>query len=224
MTELDSILQLSKSGFSPLLSVDLSKENVLLLDLSKGNPDLQNDKAMSTADLAKYIQNQLRMHHKSIAVGGYGEDRIIYQKSEHFGTSEDARSIHLGIDIWCSSGTEVFAPLQAKVHSFQDNNNFGDYGPTILLEHSIGKHSFYTLYGHLSHDSLLSLKLGQIINKGQKFASIGHENENGSWPPHLHFQVIRDMENHYGDYPGVCRPSEKNIWLEKCPNPEVFIP
>lgn len=55
------------------------------------------------------------------------------------------RSIHPGIDLFTGKGTEILAPLNGKIHSFQDNNNFGDYGSTIILEHLEKGIKFYTL-------------------------------------------------------------------------------
>jgi hypothetical protein len=47
--------------------------------------------------------------------------------------------------------------------------------------------------------------------------------ENGQWPPHLHFQVIIDMEFKKGDYPGVCKLNEKEKYLRNCPNPDLIL-
>jgi len=79
----------------------------------------------------------------------------------------------LGIDITAIAGTEIFAPLEGSVHSFQNNSSFGDYGPTIILEHNLDGEIFYTLYGHLSLNSLDELSEGKEIKKGQKIAELG---------------------------------------------------
>jgi peptidoglycan LD-endopeptidase LytH len=47
--------------------------------------------------------------------------------------------------------------------------------------------------------------------------------ENGNWPPHLHFQLIADMEGWKGDYPGVCKYSEREKWLGNCPDPDLVL-
>ncbi|MNY72962.1 hypothetical protein D3C86_2116260 [compost metagenome] len=57
------------------------------------------------------------------------------------------------------------------------------------------------------------------INAGQKIASLGDYTVNGGWPPHLHFQLIINMEGYYGDYPGVCKLSERDKYLANCPDP-----
>jgi hypothetical protein len=47
--------------------------------------------------------------------------------------------------------------------------------------------------------------------------------ENGNWPPHLHFQLIRDMQGWKGDYPGVAKFSERQQWLDNCPDPDTIL-
>ena len=50
----------------------------------------------------------------------------------------------------------------------------------------------------------------------------GHH-ENGHWPPHLHFQIILDMQLKEGDYPGVCKYSEREKYLANCPDPDLIL-
>jgi peptidoglycan LD-endopeptidase LytH len=158
-----------------------------------------------------------------VRASGYGEDRSIYTQDLFAPAGEEARTIHLGLDIFAAAGTEVFAPLSARVHSFQVNDHPGDYGPTIILEHQVGAAKIHTLYGHLSRDSLKGLKPGAAFMAGERIAALGTKRENGGWPPHLHFQVILDIGDRRGDYPGVCTRSEAARWLAICPDPCMFL-
>jgi murein DD-endopeptidase MepM/ murein hydrolase activator NlpD len=115
------------------------------------------------------------------------------------------------------------APLDGFVHSFAFRESYGDYGAVIILTHQLEGHSFYTLYGHLSLASIKNLNEGERIKKGEVFAEFGIPQENGNWPPHLHFQVIKDLEGMKGDYPGVCRYSEKKGYLLNCPDPDLIL-
>jgi murein DD-endopeptidase MepM/ murein hydrolase activator NlpD len=157
--------------------------------------------------------------------GGYDEDRAIYDGPVFTpADGEEARTIHLGVDIFAPAGTAVFAPLDGRVHSFQDNANPKDYGPTIILEHTVtAELTFYTLYGHLSRESLVGLHAGQAFAAGEKVATLGAFDVNGSWPPHLHFQVILDMGTALGDFPGVFRKSERARWKRVCPDPAPLL-
>ena len=155
--------------------------------------------------------------------GGYGEDRNAYTQELFAPAGEEPRTVHLGVDIFAPAGTDVFTPLPARVHSSRINDKPGDYGPTIILEHAIDGGVFHTLYGHLSRDSLKGLKPGAAFMAGEPIGSLGTRNENGGWPPHLHFQVILDLKGMRGDYPGVCRRSERDEWLAICPDPRPLL-
>jgi murein DD-endopeptidase MepM/ murein hydrolase activator NlpD len=135
----------------------------------------------------------------------------------------EPRRLHLGVDIWGPAGTKVMAPLDSIVHSFAFNNNDSDYGATLILSHNLEGVSFHTLYGHLSLNSIKNLYEGQRIRKGEVVAEFGMRFENGNWPPHLHFQVIENMEQWKGDYPGVCRYSERERWLNNSPDPNLIL-
>ena len=136
---------------------------------------------------------------------------------------EEPRRLHLGTDIWGKPNSAVMAPLNGLVHSFAFNNRFGDYGSTIILSHYLDGISFYTLYGHLSLNSIKNIQEGDRIDKGDLFAEFGIPAENGSWPPHLHFQIIVDIGEWSGDYPGVCKFSEKEKWLLNSPDPDYIL-
>ena len=157
------------------------------------------------------------------AYGGYGEDRSVYTQELFAPAGEEPRTIHLGLDIFAPHGAEVFTPLPGRVHSSRINDKPGDYGPAIILEHAINGGVFYTLYGHLSRESLKGLKPGAAFMAGEHIASLGTANENGGWPPHLHFQVILDLKGMRGDSPGVCKRSERDQWLAICPDPTPLL-
>lgn len=128
------------------------------------------------------------------------------------------------MDISLKPNTPIFAPLDGRIHSFKNNDKPFDYGPTIILEHELDDHvGFYTLYGHLSLSSLPDLSVGKIIKQGQVVGFIGEKSENGGWNPHLHFQVISDMENLVGDYPGVASKKDAPMMLKKCPDPQFIL-
>lgn len=75
-------------------------------------------------------------HGEPVRYGGYGEDRSIYTQPLFAPEGEEPRSIHLGIDVFAPAGADVYTPLSGRVHSSRINDNPGDYGPTIILEHT----------------------------------------------------------------------------------------
>jgi murein DD-endopeptidase MepM/ murein hydrolase activator NlpD len=157
-------------------------------------------------------------------IGGYAEQRTVYSRSKVFDAPDggEPRRLHLGTDIWGKAGTEVFAPIGGMVHSFKFNDAYGDYGATIILLHQLEGTAFYTLYGHLSLKDIALIE-GQYINRGQAFAHFGEPHENGHWPPHLHFQIIENIELNEGDYPGVCRLSDQEFYLKNCPDADLIL-
>ncbi len=170
----------------------------------------------------KYVTYVLNRENSKVAYGGYLEKRNLYGNSERFHGIE-SRNIHLGMDFWCDAGTKVLAPLEGIVHSFANNADFGNYGPTIILTHEITGNRFYTLYGHLSLDSIDGLYVGKVVHKGDILAALGTSGINVGYAPHLHFQLIRDIGDYLGDYPGVCTKSDASYFSNNCPDPDLLL-
>lgn len=194
----------------------------LLFDFTAANQALTPDLLRSEAAFCSYISESMAQAGAVLGVGAYAEDRVIYLKSEVFSGAE-ARSLHLGIDLWAPAGTPVYAPIDGILHSFANNAASGDYGPTLILEHRFSGRLFYTLYGHLSLNSLHNLEVGMPLAAGEPLGTLGAWHENVHWPPHLHFQIIRDLEGLSGDFPGVCAPSAAVKWLALCPDPNLLL-
>ncbi len=204
----------------PVMGPDSIGKSFSAIDLSITNNRLPS---RTTYDnLSTYIDSYKEQHQAHYAIGGYLEQRNLYGLSDHFTTGE-GRDIHLGIDIWAPSGHQIFAPLDGVIHSFTYNDQHLDYGYTVILKHESSDGVFHTLYGHLSSEHADQWQVGQKVSQGANFASLGDRTENGGWPPHLHFQVIKDMGDWSGDYPGVCSKSDLNYYKENCPDPSRLI-
>jgi murein DD-endopeptidase MepM/ murein hydrolase activator NlpD len=200
-----------------------SIDRLLTFDFTASNTELSPDDVNDTEKFSHWVNQKLAENKARYGIGGYMEHRTLYARSELFNTGDEPRRLHLGIDIWAPAGTPVYVPVSGYVHSFQDNDHFGDYGPTIIIKHKLDDLVLYSLYGHLSRKDLVRLKIGTPVEKGQKLASFGAAEENGHWPPHLHFQLMFDIGDSYGDYPGVGRYSEKEKWLENIPDPNLIL-
>lgn len=209
---------------SKVISKEVDYRDYVALDLSIHNADLKNYNLTTANDYEVYIQNYLDKNKAKIAYGGYLEVRNLYQRSTVFKNNiSDERNIHIGLDLWINEQAPIYAALEGKVHSFQNNNALGDYGPTIILEHHLDGNIFHTLYGHLSLESLTDKKIGDKIEKGQQIGTLGLPPINGDYAPHLHFQIIIDIENKKGDYPGVCSKERLPFYAENCPNPNLLL-
>lgn len=221
MTSFEGILKSLVTA--PALGFDLNARRCLRMRLDDSNSELQDIDPADTSSFSKWIEQQCAKAAADYAAGGYGEDRGLYRMSRLFTAETEPRTLHLGIDLWCAAGTPVHAVLGGRVHSTADNARFGDYGPTLIFEHDEGGHRFYTLYGHLSRQTLGKTRSGTQVATGELIGWLGQPDENLGWPPHLHFQIMRDLDGRQGDFPGVCRPSEKAQWLALCPDPNLLL-
>ncbi len=209
---------------SKIVDINIDTDRLLKLELTSANKELSIDILDNTDRFCAWVNQKLADNNCRYGIGGYMELRTIYDNRTQFDTTgEERRNLHLGVDIWGDAGTPVYAPLAGTIHSFQDNDNFGDYGPTIILTHNLGGLTLYSLYGHLSRTNLVGLTVGQQIESGQQIANLGEVHENGNWAPHLHFQLMLDMEGKAGDYFGACRKSEKDKYLQNIPDPSILL-
>lgn len=250
-----------------LVEPELSSEHIMVFDLSVGSLELGNVSEWSyVQQFTQKLFARLKAAGKRVGIGRYNETRPIYTSDLYRVASNDGyerRTVHLALDLFMAPGSPVYAPLDCVVHSFANNAAVQDFGPTIILQHTVSDKigndlTFYTLYGHLTIDSLNELYEGKPLARGTLFARIGDIAENGGWPPHLHFQIITDMLLQYpqsgpsrneghtdlnlnnyteesqkslagfasgkrGEFPGVARPSERDIWLSLSPDPNLIV-
>jgi len=187
--------------------------------------------------------------------GRYMENRVIYTSPLFTGgggggggggapgapgAASEARTWHLGVDLGAPAGTAVLCPLDATVHSWGVNAASLDYGPTVVLRHELpsagadgggGALAVYSLYGHLSLDSVLladgapRLRAGQRVARGERVGSVGASDVNGGWPPHLHFQLVTELDfgGWRGDYPGVCGQSSREAYELLTPDANLVL-
>lgn len=224
MTFFEEILNAISKVSIPILDDSISLSKYTLLDLSVKNVALKELNMTDPVVCQSYINSVLKKNNAVVAYGGYLEQRGLYSNNTHFnGLGQELRNIHLGVDFWAKAGTKVLAPISGKVHSFKNNRIKGDYGPTIILSHSINDLEFYTLYGHLSLESLDGLYIGKEFPRGQSFAFLGTPEVNVNYAPHLHFQLIKDIETYKGNYIGVCTTKDKEYYTSNCPNPRLLL-
>lgn len=222
MTSLQKVLQ--DQNDVKVIVANIDHKNYVAFDLSAVRTDQLSLDLTNAAEFENFVEDHLAKNNAEVAFGGYLEKRDLYRRSENFKNNiEDERNIHIGLDLWIKAGTSVLSALDGKIHSFQNNTAHGDYGPTIILEHKIDEQTFYTLYGHLSLESLEGKTVGQLVKKGEKIAELGKPPVNGDYAPHLHFQIIKDMENKIGDYPGVCSAHDVEHYKANCPDPELLL-
>jgi murein DD-endopeptidase MepM/ murein hydrolase activator NlpD len=221
--QLTQYIQTHPETTGKVVDYNPAADNLYTFDFTAGNTELSPDDVADTQKFSAWVNAKLAEGNYKYGIGGYMEHRTLYARSALFNTDEEPRRLHLGIDIWANAGTPVYAPFAGQVHSFNDNNNFGDYGPTIILQHDLDGLTLYSLYGHLNRESLRGLYPGKMISQNQQLGLFGAADVNGNWPPHLHFQLMFDIGDWRGDYPGVGRFSEKEKLMANIPDPDLVL-
>ncbi|HTL05385.1 MAG TPA: aminotransferase class III-fold pyridoxal phosphate-dependent enzyme [Gemmatimonadales bacterium] len=216
------------AAIGPLLTLDGPLQ---ALDLSVGSPLIESP--TEPEDLSRFTRKlfeHLAASGARVGVGHYDEARLLYSAPgyEAEGNQRDApRTVHIGLDLFAPPGTRILAPLDGVVNAVRDNGMDRDYGPTLILRHEPpGAPVFYTLYGHLGREVLAELRTGARVVRGQPIATVGDLDVNGGWPPHLHFQLIADLLDRDGEFPGVARADRRAVWksLSPCPNLVARLP
>ncbi len=214
-------------NFHSLLKDSLTRKNTIVLDLSTGSSLSAKFQWMSVEEQQNYLDLLLKEKKVMYAVGKYSEVRSIYSAEQFSHNSlegEENRTIHLGIDIFAKEGTCIYVPFDGVVHLLNDNRGHLDYGPTVILKHKPSDGPlFYSLFGHLGRSCLKNLNIGQLVERGMPLAEIGNSKENGGWIPHVHFQIILDLFDSNGNFPGVALPSQQKVWKSICPDPRIML-
>ena len=213
-----------RGHFAPLMGRDLSDVPVCSLSVEKvASP--RNPFRLPKDEAAKLGAEYSKTH--SMWLGYYNEPRLIYTAPAfRLGPwkASERRTVHLAVDVFAASGTPLYAPMEGVVISAEYRPDSLDYGGVIMLEHKTPEgDQFYTLYGHLDPSFLKTLKLGSKVYKGDAFCTLGAQEVNGGWPPHVHFQIILDTVGVGSDIPGVGDPDDMLLWRKLCPNPAALL-
>ena len=215
------------ADIAPVLGLDLRTEPSIVLDLSVSSPLVSGDASENAEPaLTRRVFGAMREAGVRVSIGRYNEPRLLYVAPAFAlgpRPTDEHRTIHIGLDLFADAGTPVYAPLRGVIHAFADNAAPQDYGPVIVLRHATsGGTTFYTLYGHLSRESLGKLEVGRAVAAGEQIATLGDATVNGGWTPHLHLQIITDLLGLDTDFPGVAPPSERRAWCALCPDPNLI--
>jgi len=221
-------LKASAGSAASILDVEVKTTPSLVFDLSVGStflgpkPDVVNN-----PDVRERLFAEMKKAGAAFAVGRYDEPRLVYT-SPLFGAShnptDERRTVHLGMDLFVEPGARLRAPLDGVVYITANNVAPLDYGPLVILQHETSDgEEFYTLYGHLTKETLVRLKVGQCVARGEEFARVGATEENGGWTPHVHFQIILDLLELGADFPGVAYASQREVWTNLSPDPNLLL-
>ena len=155
----------TRAACAPIVAMDPAR--TLVLDLSVGSPlvvgrSRRQRRARADARIARAMTRRAARTWRSAATVNRGSS-IRRRCSRRDRTASAARFISAWI---CSRppGTAVHAPLPGVVHAASDNAAPLDYGPVIILKHETDQlDPFYTLYGHLTRESLEVNPVGRRV-------------------------------------------------------------
>lgn len=222
----DAVLAwISTQPTAPVLGRELAPHETVALDLSVGSTVLGADPRNATMPrFAHIIETYMDGR---IGIGGYLEPRMIYT-TDRYALANDVvserRTLHLAVDFWGPAGTPVHAVLPGRVYMLEYLPAHLDYGYLTVLAHQTDTGiPFYTVYGHLSDESMRTLTVGQEVAAGQRIGSFGIPDVNGKWPTHVHFQIILDFLDMGRDFPGVGYASQQAVWASLSPNPNHLL-
>lgn len=223
-----SFIRANVHKFAPILGAALDPKTLMHLPLDPAQPIVSGSPEENAEPLVtERVFSAMKDRGATVAFGGYGEARLVYAASafaDPIAAPGERRTIHLGVDLFAPAGTPVHAPLDGVVFAAHNNAQWLDYGPVIILQHAMEDGvPFYTLYGHQSVESLEGMTPGRRIAKGERISTFGTPEVNGGWTPHLHFQVMTDLLDLGTDFPGVGRPSQRDVWLSFCPDPSRLL-
>ncbi|MDO8123067.1 MAG: aminotransferase class III-fold pyridoxal phosphate-dependent enzyme [Candidatus Hermodarchaeota archaeon] len=219
----------NQKQIGPLIKTDLQTESVDVFDLSVGSlecgslPEIQD-----TTLLTKFVTDRIGEAGDKVGIGRYNEPRLtnITKRKMHAQYDiAETPTIHLGMDLFLTPGEPILAPLDGIIHSLANNQGFRENGPTLILEHKARDTNlkFYTMYSHLSKESLEGLAPGKPVKKGNQIGQVGTPPENGDWPVSFHFQLMCDIFDMQGDFPSYALPSQRELWLSICPDPNIIL-
>ncbi|MEI6613845.1 MAG: aminotransferase class III-fold pyridoxal phosphate-dependent enzyme [Chrysiogenales bacterium] len=221
-------LRKNQKNMAAVVGQKLQTEPLLVFDLGIASPYMAgNPENNCETELSHRLFNAMKQAGVKIGIGRYNEARMLYAsplfvKGDIYAATN--RTVHLGMDIFMAAGSAVCALLDGEIFTFARNQAPLDYGPVIILQHQTDAgDTFYTLYGHLSIDSLSELQTGQAVKKGQIIGKIGSADVNGGWTPHLHFQIMLDLLEMGCDFPGVANANERELWGLFSPDPNLIL-
>ncbi len=132
------------------------------------------------------------------------------ERSYPYGSTQDGkREVHHGVEFYNPQGTPVLAAADGQVVFAGDDalplpagEGRGEggplawvpafYGNVIVLEHSLGGETFYTLYGHLYR---VVVSAGQRVAAGEPIGAVGASGT--AIGSHLHFEIRRGANDYF---------------------------
>lgn len=213
-----------RAEFAPIVGVDFAKVPPYVLDLGIGSPLLGADPERGHGQaLAAGIAAELQRTGASAGIGRHDEARFAPDAYQSIGVEQpvdELATVHLGVDVFVSAGTQVQAPLAGVVHAVAVQ----DGEACVVLHHEpAGAPDFLTLYRHLHAGSVGALAEGQQVARGQALGKVAVSAQNGGEPAHIHFQIALELLDRGADFPRRVAVAERAVWTALSPDPNLIL-
>lgn len=158
--------------------------------------------------------------------GGWMEDRSIIWSDTYL--KDTGAFLHLGIDITVPAGTLVHAVASGEIlHVGTDVPFVGGWGGHVVQRIVYQGKSCALIYAHLG---TIQATEKTVWEKGSEIGAVGDKDENGHWSPHLHVQIVRDIEGVTDwqrflddEIDGYGKVVDIADWARRCPDPTSLI-
>lgn len=182
VAELEKTITENQALYNTKLSYVTSLENdeAAWLQEYTYNKQLEDQKNKELEEYLAEIQRKSQSQYVGGDIGWPLEMGVNYYVSSEYGwrTLWGVQDFHLGIDLACANGTNVYAANGGTVLVSEYHYSYGEY---ILIDHGGG---ISTLYAHLS-ERLVSA--GDTVSAGQHIGYVGLTGSTSGY--HLHFET-----------------------------------
>ena len=195
----------------------LTTNNFFVRDFTNGLVG-EREVAELAYSIGRYNERRSAMYTSELFAGSGSSDDTWSASNSSDGPTDQRRDIHMGIDIMGPTYTPVHAVCDGTIHAVGYNPAALDYGHVIVTKHMANGITFWALTGHLSGKSIEGKVAGDEVKRGQLLGWFGDTDENGGWPPHVHFQLSL-IEPPTHDMPGVVSTAQHAQALKDYPDP-----
>ncbi len=216
LIDLYSNSQLLVLNFSEIPPQTPKDENIQLYfdDLLSHNLD-----PTSAQNRQRFNNHILRKTQKRYLVSRYAEDRSAMLTGSHI--AQQARTYHLGIDIFSQHLETVYAPCDGEIITIGQEPGGHSFGHYMIIKPRNRKVP-YIFLGHLSQPSI---SVGPITS-GKPIAKLGNftNQENGGWSRHLHLQMLSELPKSGVTPMGYSTKKDLETNARLYPDPSLFFP
>lgn len=159
---------------------DLENDEAKWLQEYTYNKQLEDQKNRELEEYLAELQRKNQSQYVGGAIGWPLEMGVNYYVSSEYGWRNlwGVQDFHLGIDLACANGTNIYAANAGTVLVSEYHYSYGEY---VLIDHGGG---ISTLYAHMS-ERLVSA--GDTVSAGQHIGYVGLTGSTSGY--HLHFET-----------------------------------